>query len=184
MDVLNDDGSWNWEKVSSKLPSHITSFLLSTPRRKDMNREDFIGWKFYLDGKFSIKSAYSLVISIIFKDSLPPNRFNTSWIWSLKCQPCVRFFASVISHNAIPSKSLLDRDIIGDNLCPLCGHCQENSLHILRDCEMSKLVCNYCITPPNFFQRPTLLQWLKNSSMSQEESSQHIPFGTIFLHMI
>lgn len=58
--VLDSDGSWDWNGISFQLPRSLLDKLESTPRSLTGTIPDQWIWSYSTDGNYSRKSAYML----------------------------------------------------------------------------------------------------------------------------
>ena len=120
-----------WEKIYGLLPSHVEHLLAATLVRQDNERTDRMCWGLNTDGKFTLKSVYTLT------------RHNDatiqigSWkqIWSLKVPQRIRTFVWLLHHGKILTNQVrARRGLTFDPYCKHCPGCIEHLDHIFRNC--------------------------------------------------
>jgi hypothetical protein len=115
----------------------ILGLPLGSPASKDT-----LYWPFTPSGKFSVRSAYHMLMN---SDQHPPplahpNRTDCGvWqdIWSLNTPPKIRHFLWRAYRESLPTKKNLKfRHIPVDPGCPECPHAEEDALHSLWGCQV------------------------------------------------
>ncbi|CAN1147565.1 Putative ribonuclease H protein At1g65750 [Linum perenne] len=107
---------------------------MSTPR-EDWG-EDCLVWGREANGRFSIKSAYSLV------RNEPANSDSGSWrqVWKWRGPNRIRFFLWLaIQDRIMTNANRVRRRLSADASCSFCHNSEETTIHILRDCTFAKV---------------------------------------------
>ncbi|KAF7822906.1 reverse transcriptase [Senna tora] len=128
-DVINQDGSWNWELLSIPIPDEIR-LKLQAILIDPSPCEDNISWIGNLNGSFSTKSAYNLICESSLNWDMDS---NWNWVWKLGCHQ--------ILVNGLPVRGILARRGIKTSpQCPLCNQSVEDPNHLFRLCAASQQV--------------------------------------------
>ncbi|CAN1147563.1 Putative ribonuclease H protein At1g65750 [Linum perenne] len=122
---LNLDGQWDIERLRSALPSDAVDAVvgMSTPR-EDWG-EDCLVWGREANGRFSIKSAYSLV------RNEPANSDSGSWrqVWKWRGPNRIRFFLWLaIQDRIMTNANRVRRRLSADASCSFCHNSEERDL--------------------------------------------------------
>ncbi|KAL2899239.1 hypothetical protein RDABS01_024321 [Bienertia sinuspersici] len=96
-------------------------------------------WHFFKDGRYTVKSAYNILMQErnreMASSSNDQDSFDWKAIWKVNLPPKVKVFAWRVLKNGIPVKSLLyGRGLSEDIICPMCGEEEESILHLLTKC--------------------------------------------------
>ncbi|KAF7819384.1 Non-LTR retroelement reverse transcriptase [Senna tora] len=130
-------GEWDWSKFEYLLPAHVCSRIASMVPPGNSNRKDVPAWRFSNNGSFSVKTAYKVLSNNedLFKDPLWKH------IWSWQGPQRIKSFLWLCGHDKVLSNVVRkNRGMTQDDGCAKCGDCQEDLLHILRDCASIKNV--------------------------------------------
>ncbi|KAL0456488.1 UNVERIFIED_CONTAM: hypothetical protein Slati_0988000 [Sesamum latifolium] len=136
---MNNDGTtWNEELIKEEFCEYDAALILEAPIR-DSNVEDFLGWHYNTNGKFSVKSAYDLALwqATISGPSAEGVRGGTeegdwSFLWKARVPPKIQLFAWKACQEAIPvAINLKKRGVQVEVACSCCSLRKENSLHVL-----------------------------------------------------
>ncbi|XP_074278455.1 uncharacterized protein LOC141602045 [Silene latifolia] len=107
----------------------------------NINTDDFIYWKYTLDGHYIVCSAYKALTSEQVKiDANVPMQF---WrhLWKLRLHPCCKVFIWKLMHNALPTKDLLiKKGLQLPSYCVLCNRYPETADHLFRHCETTQRI--------------------------------------------
>jgi len=94
------EGNWNWEAISSKLPREIKDKMCASPMQLWDDKEDTLKWKFTRDEEFSTASAYAL----LRPEEANPQIFLGNWIWKLDIWPKIISSLWLCHHDSVPVK--------------------------------------------------------------------------------
>ncbi|CAN1146653.1 Putative ribonuclease H protein At1g65750 [Linum perenne] len=132
-----DDGEWNFKKIRILLLVEGLELVMGMSPPKSDRGADGWAWGGETDGKFSIKTAYSLL-----NDQLDGNNdqlWKTIWRW--KGPNRVKHFLWLAGQDRLlTNQQWFRRNLSSDHMCPLCLNQVENSIHILRECGFAKEV--------------------------------------------
>ncbi|KAK2422059.1 Polynucleotidyl transferase, ribonuclease H superfamily protein [Trifolium repens] len=157
-DLVNDNGFWKLDILSSWLPQNIISKLFAIVPPNNDSEIDRRAWSGSPDGNFTIASAYTLLCR--FNDEAR----DAMWlhIWRLKVPERVRSFVWLVRHDRLLTNYRKSKM----QLCePWCNHCMdivEDTMHVLRDCPLAKGVwCNLLnATARDSFYNSNLEDWI------------------------
>lgn len=128
---------------------------------------DKIKWLHHSSGIFSVKSAYAAIVSEI--NSSTPNAHSINWkgLWKLKLQDRLKLLFWKISHNILPTKTLINTVIpLKEDhlLCPLCKSEPEDLSHLFLNCFYSKILWRHSNWPrdTSLFGNQHFSNWIKN----------------------
>ena len=93
---------------------------------------DSVYWKYNKDGIFTVKSAYKVARALLKKvdwaESSSGSRGSRVWaaIWKLQIPNKIKVFGWRACHDILPTRrNLKKKQILLDDLCPLCALFQE-----------------------------------------------------------
>lgn len=137
--------NWNQELINQIFnPCDAHEILkIKIPSRET---EDCVAWHYENSGRFTVKSAYKLAMSLKVTgpqtSSSSANRDDRSiWdlIWKAKIPGKIKIFAWRIATNTLATKvNKCKRTIVTDNKCDICGSTDENEYHAVKECTKSK----------------------------------------------
>ncbi|XP_056695270.1 uncharacterized protein [Spinacia oleracea] len=120
-------------------PDKISSQILAL-ERPTSKTDDFLYWKFALDGKFTVRSAYAMLLCSSHHAAGVTSLPSSSWwkhFWGLDIIPWFKLFFWKLLHQALPLATFLcQRGLPVDPLCSLCNQDPESDLHLFRDCPL------------------------------------------------
>ncbi|CAN1792135.1 Putative ribonuclease H protein At1g65750 [Linum perenne] len=129
-EFVTGDGSWDLPRIRRYVDEDtIKEIIGMLPPSMDRGEDSWV-WGYESIGKFSIRSAYELVV----RPSNP--RPEAAWdrIWNWGGPSRIQFFPWLVSHEMLLTNlERKRRHMSQDSSCPRCGHSEESILHILRD---------------------------------------------------
>ena len=139
---------WNIDKLNSWFIPEDRDAILGIPLSSS-NTQDRLIWAENRSGKFTVKSAYALVL----EEKARVARANCSdettrrkiWksIWLLKIPQKIKHFAWNAVLGILATKSNLEkRKVTSNGICELCGDNEETVCHLLWSCDHAKEVWN------------------------------------------
>ncbi|CAN0880875.1 Putative ribonuclease H protein At1g65750 [Linum grandiflorum] len=133
-DYVAGDGGWNLGKLRSVLPSEVIGHIVGmSPPRHDLG-EDIWVWGGEHTGKFSIKSAYELIINVDVRET--DDIWNPVWKW--KGPNRVRHFLWLTAHGRLLTNAERHRrHMTAAANCPRCPAEPETLAHTFRDCSFA-----------------------------------------------
>ncbi len=136
---------WNLQEIEPLLFPFEVAGIYHIPLSL-LGAKDTMIWHASQDGRFSVCSAYRLLVSaeVSSNSSNSTNEAIYSFwksIWSLAAPPKVRNFLWRACSEALPTKlNLCKRSVLRDPLCDQCQEGVEDSLHALWLCPIVALV--------------------------------------------
>ncbi|CAN1165414.1 Putative ribonuclease H protein At1g65750 [Linum perenne] len=130
-DLVKEDGLWDLDFISQYLPLNAIDCVSGMSPPRSERGEDGWRWGGEQSGKFSIRSAYKLILDI---GELP---IAESWdsIWKWRGPNRIRHFLWIAKHGRLLTNGeRRRRHMANDSSCSLCNHPEENLTHVLRDC--------------------------------------------------
>ncbi|MCH79274.1 putative non-LTR retroelement reverse transcriptase [Trifolium medium] len=138
-DLVDTNGFWNLEILSTWLPHNIVSKLFSIVPPNNNSAADIRAWSGSADGDFNIASAYTRLCQ--FSDE----EWDVGWlnIWKLQVPERVRSFIWLVRHDRLITNYRKSKMRLCDPWCNHCVDIVEDTMHVLRDCPLAKGVwCN------------------------------------------
>ena len=102
--------------------------------------EDKLCWGSNLDGRYSVKAGYNLLVSEDLNsdaDASPVSMPKNSWkgLWNLRTPNRMKTLLWRAISNALPTRAnLVKRKVLTDPNCQACGEALESPLHALWSC--------------------------------------------------
>ncbi|CAN0847950.1 Putative ribonuclease H protein At1g65750 [Linum grandiflorum] len=130
-----DDGSWNYDLISSCLPSDIAMQVFGMTVPDASLGTDSMVWGLETSGKFTIRSAYLLLKDL--KEEVPDSRWKHVWQWQGPNK--IRHFLWLASHDRLlTNEECGRRHLTTQVLCSFCSSHVESCVHVLRDCTFAR----------------------------------------------
>ena len=143
---------WKWELISPYLHPDILKRIQAYELKNDPDAGDLVFWKDGDKGRFSIRSA----VSIMRHESDVLDDDCWAAIWRAPLQQRIRAFLWVACHDRVLGNlNRFKRKMTSNPSCFICGTHEESTLHILRDCPHARMVWNKVggpATSHHFFQ--------------------------------
>ncbi|CAA0832273.1 Unknown protein [Striga hermonthica] len=192
--LLNHDGnSWDKELIEQSFTPHEAQLILSTTLNRQSHKDSLI-WRPHKLGKFTVKSAYSLILQSKQAAKCVPEP-STSRIliakvwkitWSMKTKSKIKNFLWRCWHKFIGSQDqLLLKGIQADPICKVCGNSEESLEHILFSCQRAAKVWKLAGIEWSGMQNPsiTFKNWWTDICNIQKVKSfnDRIHFSTFIL---
>lgn len=136
-DMWDKDFGWKWETFASYLNSDHLKMIQSFELKEDAELGDLVYWHGTPRGKFSIKSA----ISLMKNETDSSNEECWNLVWTAPIQQRQRAFLWLLCHDRLmDNNNGFKRKLTDDPKCFICGHNVVNSIHVLRDCPTVTMV--------------------------------------------
>lgn len=133
-DLLNTDGSWDFERISLQLPAEVMAAIRAMPRSLMGGEDDRLVWHFFSSGEFTNKTAYELACG----RQQGAIGGLWSWIWKTKTIPRIQMFMWICSHVKLPTAHhLRQRGLNIGPECTICHQAEEDIHHILHSCPLT-----------------------------------------------
>ncbi|XP_021848080.2 uncharacterized protein [Spinacia oleracea] len=131
--------AWNVSVVRRLFTDAISSQILALERPTAL-LDDVMYWKFTLDGRFSVRSAYAMLLRQSHNVASEVSTPSASWwkrFWGLDILPRFKVFLWKLFRNALPLATLLcQRGMPVDPVCSFCHQHPETACHLFRDCPL------------------------------------------------
>ncbi|KAL9236717.1 hypothetical protein vseg_011353 [Gypsophila vaccaria] len=139
--------SWAYDKPLAQLvlteiplkllPNEALQTIASFELVQDDDSPDTYFWNASPCGTFTVKSTMEMIRS----DSNSDTRINWKLPWRIPAPQKVRLFVWLVLQDRILSNSnRLKRGLADNARCSACGHLEETTLHILRECPKAKRI--------------------------------------------
>ncbi|XP_021852892.1 uncharacterized protein [Spinacia oleracea] len=118
--------------------------ILATPLSIVSKDEDYIRWKESKDGKFIIKTSYSLLLKSECADIYQSSTVSWKLMWKIRAPFKYRMLMWNCVHEILPVAASLSQYI--DTIYAQCSRCSsapETHLHLFRDCWESSILWSY-----------------------------------------
>ena len=183
--------TWNEPLIRSVFLPFDAEAILKIPVCT-RNTEDFWAWNPDRKGKFTVSSAYKLLVTTKLQreawlegrgGASSNSREEDAWsnLWKLKVPSKVRIFLWRLARHSIPTTDVLQRwNIATQSACPLCG-CQDSWRHALLSCTMYR--CVWALSDENIVSKmtastePSAKNWL----FELHESLDHASFSRMIV---
>ncbi|KAF5202092.1 Ribonuclease h-like superfamily protein [Thalictrum thalictroides] len=134
--VLITDGNWNHE-VHQLQNRELRESILSK-RINSRMEVDRIIWTPSKDGKYSAKTAYT-----VLSEAKPRVKWH-GLVWSKLVIPKHAFNTWQLLSGCLPTQDrLVNRKILNVSSCIFCNNCRENSKHLFFECSYTREVWNH-----------------------------------------
>ncbi|XP_073046080.1 uncharacterized protein [Primulina eburnea] len=170
---------WDWGALSGLLPIDVENTLAAYILSEDQAIEDIRCWGNTITGKFSVSSAYELILNLYEQER------DNSWgtIWKLEIPYLIRTFIWLVRHGKIMSNTeRLKRGFTTNGSCALCQYELEDVDHIFRKCEEAKKI--WCrLMPPKAFQtslHPPFDAWLMRNLGHKSKTPKNLDWNILF----
>ncbi|CAL1407561.1 unnamed protein product [Linum trigynum] len=178
-DFVTSDGSWRTDLFSEILPVDIVQKILSVAVDTLSTEEDTLFWHTAPDGRFSTKSAYTL----INQHQADPNEKLWKTIWQLPVPERVRSFVWLVCRGRIPTNSFrFSRKIAPNPSCQRCTGAPESILHLLRDCPPALFFWTRHVPSARQFSFFSTGQedWLRSNLLSTDSLESGVTWAAFF----
>ena len=123
------DTGWKWDLLSQYLPRELLQRVASFELARE-GVEDNLLWVANKSGKFSIKSALTLVSN---NEQAPTS--NWKWVWRTRVPQRIQMFTWLLMHNKVLTNAMrCSRNLSTDPACARCEAQYEDIDHVLRGC--------------------------------------------------
>ncbi|CAN1183512.1 Putative ribonuclease H protein At1g65750 [Linum perenne] len=135
VEFVDSDGNWDVDKLSQILRHEALEMVIGMSPPQANKGDDQWVWGKERDGKFSIKSAYSLICD------LPADHDPHPWEIILKWRGLnrIRCFLWIAANNRILTNAQRQRrNMTQDASCSIYNNTDESVTHVLRDCNFAR----------------------------------------------
>ncbi|CAN1789787.1 Putative ribonuclease H protein At1g65750 [Linum perenne] len=133
-DFVQEDGQWNINLLSDLCPPDVVDSIVGLSAPQAEYGEDQVAWGCEDNGRFTIKSAYRLILNSSAEE------FTDPWksVWGWKGPNRIRFFLWLAVHGKLlTNRGRFRRKMTLDASCEHCHHPEESVLHVIRDCQFA-----------------------------------------------
>jgi hypothetical protein len=135
--MLQNRKEWDSVKIKLLFPLNIANSILNVPLFNDVE-EDKLIWYDDLNGNYSVRSAYNLLINPTVADA----RIDSGcwkWLWKAQAPPKTKHLIWRICKECLPTRHRLNERFVPCPLnCPICDNEIENDGHVIFDCVESR----------------------------------------------
>lgn len=141
------DREWNMETLGYYFPAGVVKEICKIPIPFFEDKDRWT-WHFSNDGKFSVRSAYHMLIQNNACDKASSSSvqlgFDWNLVWNSNIPQKIKVFVWRALKSGIAAKSLLKlRGLCDDATCPMCGDKEESVLHLLVTCTEVRKIWYY-----------------------------------------
>ncbi|CAN1777433.1 Putative ribonuclease H protein At1g65750 [Linum perenne] len=177
-DMVSMDGSWNLDLIREFVDEELVDEIAGTIPPSNDQGADVWTWRYEPDGRFSIRTAYDIVVNL----GTPQQDVNWKLVWKWVGPGRVQYFLWLMAHGTLLTNAeRKHRHMSDDDLCPRCRSASETILHVLRDCPFANEVwtnLGYSSSSP-IRQGSCHSDWIKNILM--HEDAMRVGIGCWFL---
>nr|GEZ52167.1 LURP1-like domain-containing protein [Tanacetum cinerariifolium] len=173
------NGNWKWDELSTFLSPDSLKVIASYYVSSSCEDEDSVYWGGSSIGKFSVKSA----ISLIRNEDDPQCDKKWDVMWKATVSEHIKMFLWLAVHDRLLMHvQRVTRKLTNDPRCTRCGADEESLDHILRRCPSSFMIWNKLGTHPprsSFWTLP-LCEWIMDNlstSHAKNDSKGQIMFA-------
>ena len=138
-DYWDDGRGWRWTSFNHLLPVDTLQRIASYELFPMANSQDQLFWRGSCSGRFTIKSA----LSIIRKDVAVDRENYWTRLWKIKVPQRVKAFAWLLLHDKLMlNANRLERGLTDNPSCGFCANEYEDRDHVFRRCPRAISVWN------------------------------------------
>ncbi|KAG7558925.1 Ribonuclease H-like superfamily [Arabidopsis thaliana x Arabidopsis arenosa] len=175
---------WNMERIADFIPEHIRQRLYAVVLKGVPGLEDKLTWKGTENGKFTVRSAYSMLKEDGTEGPSVARLFER--IWRVVAPERVRVFLWLVGNQVILTNVERERRHMGDSaICPVCSGAPESIIHVLRDCPAMAGIWQRLVPRrerQQFFAK-SLLEWVYSNLIATPEQGNE-GWPTLFVMAI
>jgi hypothetical protein len=113
---------WDKNKIESLFPMHIANRIMETPLLSVVE-DDKIIWGDSIDGNYSVKSGYKVMMQIKREEASSAQHVNWLSLWKIQAPPKAKHLLWRICRGCLPTRVRLQEKHVPCELsCPLCNH--------------------------------------------------------------
>jgi hypothetical protein len=134
---VNEEGDWRWEEFDVLIPHDLALMIAAMPRPR-AEVDDKPCWT-VSDNRLWFSVIQSTYFFLTNNRELCSNAWKVIWRW--KGPHRIRIFLWLAGHDALITNVLrARRGLTNQIVCSACGKEPETTLHVLRDCEVARLI--------------------------------------------
>jgi hypothetical protein len=146
--IVQSTRSWNFQALQTHFIPMDIETIRSIPLGT-VSHDDIWAWHFEKNGIFSVRSAYRMLVNtekireawLEGRASSSANNDHKSWssLWKIKVPAKIRVFLWRLSHQSLPTGTILHRRSMADTCeCALCHPPVDSWRHSLLECNMAR----------------------------------------------
>jgi hypothetical protein len=129
--------AWDKNKIMSLFPMDVVNRIVDIPLI-DVIGEDKLIWVDSVNGQYSVKSGYNMLLNVLGRKDRNFNEEGWSSLWKIRAPPKAKHLLWRICKNCLPTRSRLQEKCVPCPLdCPLCEFNNEDDWHFLVSCNVS-----------------------------------------------
>jgi ribonuclease HI len=102
--------------------------------------EDHLVWDDDMNGNYSVKSGYNLLLEPTIAAVTTQGKEDWKWIWKIQAPPKAKHLLWRICKGCLPTRvRLQEKHVQCPVICPLCELEEEDDWHVIYGCESSKI---------------------------------------------
>ncbi|CAN1303406.1 Putative ribonuclease H protein At1g65750 [Linum perenne] len=130
-DFTTASGAWDLDRLRQFLNEEIIGEIMGLLPPESEKGDDSWVWSGKLNGKFSIRSGYDLIVKPTDPDPTAPWKL----VWKWRGPARVQHFLRLMTHDKLLTNlEWKQRHLTSDSSCTRCGHLEDSVIHIVRDC--------------------------------------------------
>jgi hypothetical protein len=135
--MLQNRKEWDSDKIKLLFPLNIANSILDVPLLNDVE-EDKLIWYDDLNGNYSVRSAYNLLLNLTVADTRTVlGCWN--WLWKAQAPPKAKHLIWRICKECLPTRHRLNERFVPCPLnCSICDNEIENDVHVIFYCVESR----------------------------------------------
>ncbi|CAN1188123.1 Putative ribonuclease H protein At1g65750, partial [Linum perenne] len=136
-DFYLNDGSWDLPKLREVLPENVVWQVYGISLPREELGEDMMVWGLEPDGRFSVKSAYNMLLELNSEEG------SSGWarVWNWEGPNKVKHFLWLATHGKLMTNvERAKRRFTQDTTCEHCNNQYEDTAHVMRNCEFARNV--------------------------------------------
>ncbi|GAU12817.1 hypothetical protein TSUD_73040 [Trifolium subterraneum] len=131
-DLVDENGSWNWQLLEAWIPENIMNKIAAIPPPCEENGSDEPVGICNNSNGFSVTNMYEQLCGIVREN------VESNWIkvWKLNVPERDHCFVWLLLHDRLLTYYRKSRMGLGHAMCNYCGDLEETTLHAIRDCAL------------------------------------------------
>ncbi|KAK2383934.1 hypothetical protein QL285_071338 [Trifolium repens] len=137
--LCQNEKPWDSNKIHSLFPSYVANSIIAMPLFDDVG-EDHLVWDDDMNGNYSVKSGYNLLLEPTIAAVTTQGKEDWKWIWKIQAPPKAKHLLWRICNGCLPTRvRLQEKHVQCPVICPLCELEEEDDWHVIYGCESSKI---------------------------------------------
>ncbi|KAK2417369.1 hypothetical protein QL285_039676 [Trifolium repens] len=137
-DLFSPNGKmWDKGKLEAMFPTDVVNRILDIPLF-DTVEEDRLIWVDSLNGEYSVKNGYNLMVNSTKKVEGATHQEDWKCLWKIHAPPKAKHLLWRICRGCLPTRTRLQERCVPCPLnCPVCENCNEDDWHVVFSCNNS-----------------------------------------------